>query len=317
MKSTAIALALLLADCAHPRHVAPAGAVAPQAATARLPSGIRADALITDYARAAITHPPDSLHLDPFYQKYTSAEGLPITGSARVPDTALLVARDIVIHMLAKRPDVRDEMIRRGFRVTIMAESEATTDLPEQRDWKKPAIDDPRLTDSERAHYDRIAAMSDREYWNRRARGMGGRMTSGAEENILGYPGTRYYGENILVHEFSHGIMSALRTADSSLYTEILAAYRNAKAKGMYRGHYAANTVAEYWAEGTQWWFWSNIPATFDGQRLSSPDDLERYDPALYGIFARVYPDHHIPMDVYWNRDAGRGAQQTGAQEHR
>lgn len=261
---------------------------------------IRADALLRDYARAAIRTPPDSAHYDPFYAKYTEAEGLPITASVRVPDAAILAARDIMIHMLANRPDVRRAMIAQHFRVTVMAQAESTLDVPEQRNWKKPALDDPRLTDGERASYARIAAMTDREYWNGRARGMGGRLTSGTEENILGYPGTKYYGENIFVHEFSHGIMSGIRTADPALYAEILAAYKDAKAKELYPHHYAINTPAEYWAEGTQWWFESNFDEEFDGHPMRGPDDLKTYDPALYAIFERVYPDHHIPMDVFW-----------------
>lgn len=255
------------------------------------------------YAAVAIRPPPDSLGLDStFYEKYASAEGIPVIGSGKVPDAAILVARDIVVHMLAARPDVRAEMVRRGYRVGVMAVSESTTDLPEQRDWKKPAFDDPRLTDGERARYHEpggIASMTDKEYWDRRARGMGGRYTTGAEENVLGYPGTRYYGEHILVHEFSHGIASALRRVDPALWEEVEVAYARAMDAGMYARHYAANTVAEYWAEGTQWWFWSNYEACFDGARLWSPADLERYDPALYHVFERVYPDHHIPMDVY------------------
>jgi hypothetical protein len=214
--------------------------------------------------------------------------------------------------MLAKRPDIRQVLIERGYRVAIMAESESTTDLPEQRNWKKPTIDDPRLTDGERANYARIAAMTDKEYWDRRARGMGGRLTSGAEENLLGYPGTRYYGEHIFVHEFSHAIMSALRTVEPPLHEAIQAAYRDAKAKGLYTGHYASNTVAEYWAEGTQWWFWSNYEQMFGEVRVWSPDDLAAYDPTLFALLARVYPDHHIPMDVYYARHIAPPSRRTG-----
>lgn len=297
MRVASLMLALPLAACtpkspALPRPVS--SAVAQQR--------VEQHALLTDYARAAIRTPPDSAHYDPFYAKYTEAEGLPVTASARVPDAAILAARDIMIHMLANRPDVRRAMIEQHFRVTVMAQAESTLDVPEQRNWKKPALDDPRLTDGERANYARIAAMTDREYWNGRARGMGGRLTSGTEENILGYPGTKYYGENIFVHEFSHGIMSGIRTADPALYAEILAAYADAKAKGLYPHHYAINTPAEYWAEGTQWWFESNFDEVFDGHSMRGPDDLKAYDPTLYAIFARVYPDHHIPMDVFWAR---------------
>jgi hypothetical protein len=123
-------------------------------------------------------------------------------------------------------------------------------------------------------------------------------------------PGTRYYGEHICVHEFSHGIHAAVRAVDAPLASEIQAAYDQAKAKGLFKGHYAENTVAEYWAEGTQWWFWSNYlwedrsrePAV----RVWSPDDLETYDPALFALLARVYPGHRIPADVYHGRDLRR-----------
>ena len=285
------------------------------------PSGPRprADALLASYRGRGVTRLPDSVqrkfNLDTtFYAKYASADGIPVIASAKVPDEALLVTRDIIRHMLLKRPDVRADIIQRGGRVGVMAVSEMTTDIPEQRDWKKPTLDDRRLTDGERARYDQpggIGSMTDKEYWNRRARGMGGTFTTCAEENVLGYPGARYFGEHILVHEFSHNIHGSLRRLDPALQAELEAAYKEATDRRMYinaRGtrHYAVNTIAEYWAEGTQWWFWSNYPEVFvtDGveHAVWSPEDLKRYDPKLFAILARVYPDHRIPADVYHGR---------------
>jgi len=266
--------------------------------------------LIASFSAAMISAPPAELALDPFYRKYADAFGIPVVSSEKVPDDALLVARDIVNFMLLKRPDVREVMVGRKSRLLIMAATEFETDLPERRDWKKPAKDDPRLTPGERQRYDEpggIASMSDREYWNRRARGMGGNVTSCAEENLLGYPDTRYYGENITVHEFSHNIMGALRVADPVLYKEIQDSYTEARGKGLFKGHYAENTAAEYWAEGTQWWFWSNYQATIGGVRLQTPDDLKAYDPRLYAIFEKVYAGHHIPADVYYGKNISPG----------
>ncbi len=261
---------------------------------------------LNDYKQAMVTTPPAALNLDTFYKNYSDAYGIPIVSSEKVPVDALLVARDIVNYMLVKRPDIRTALIRQGARVLVMAQSEMETDLPERRNWKKPAKNDPRLTSGERENYDKpggIAGMSDREYWNGRARGMGGTVTSCAEENLLGYPGTRYYGENILVHEFSHNIMGAMRRADTALYRQIGVAYEAAKAKGLYKGQYAINTVAEYWAEGSQWWFWSNYEF-YDGEtRVQSPEDLKNYDPALYKILEQVYWGHHIPADVYYSKN--------------
>lgn len=255
---------------------------------------------------APISAPPASLHLDSFYTKYLDAGGIPITTSARVPDAALLAARDIVMTMLSKRPDIRRELIREGSRVGVMATNEYTTDLPEQRDWKKPAIDDSRLTGCDRQAYLKIAAMSDREYWNTRARGMGGIYTTGATENLLGYPGSVYYGENILVHEFGHAILTAIQSADPRLYARVEAAYAHAKAAGLWSGAYAMTTVQEYWAEGVQFWFDDNMAyKRLPSLTIVDHQDLERYDRPLWDALAEVFPDsHHIASDVYWMNPA-------------
>lgn len=268
-------------------------------------------ALIESYERAAVGTPPESYGLDPFYRKYTDALGIAVVGSEKVPDAALLVARDIIIHMLAKRSDLRDSMVAQKMRVCVMARAESTTDLPEQKDWKKPLPDDPRLTAGEKANYEqRIGRLTDKEYWDRRARGMGGNPTSCAEENLLGYPGTRYFGENILVHEFAHGIMDiGIRRADSELHKEIRESYNEAMAKGLWKGHYASTNANEYFAEGTQTWFWSNYPYVNGSQSVQSPDDLKRYDPRLFALLGRVYADHRIPMDVYHAKNLKPGRQ--------
>lgn len=261
---------------------------------------------VVSYEGVIIAAPPSELGLDPFYKKYADAYGIPIVSSEKVPNTTLLMARDIINYMLIKRVDIRDELIRRKARVSIMAETEMETDLPERSNWKKPAINDRRLTPGERDNYNKsggISSMTDKEYWNKRARGMGGILTSCAEENILGYPGTRYFGENILVHEFSHNMMGALRQADPDLYKKVEVAYKAAMDAGKYKGQYASNTLAEYWAEGTQWWFWSNIEFYDEDTRVQTPDDLKAYDPDLYNILGQVYQGHQIPCDVYYSQN--------------
>jgi hypothetical protein len=287
------------------------------AQTPRPPGGIAAGPpIVSSFEAAMISAPPSELGLDPFYKKYTDAFGIPVVSSEKVDDAALLMARDIVNYMLLKRPDIRAVMVEHKSRLLVMDITEGETDLPERSSWKKPAIDDRRLTAGERARYNEpggIASMTDKQYWDGRARGMGGNITSCAEENLLGIPGTRYYGEHITVHEFSHNVMSALRTADPALFAEIQPAYDAAKAKGLYKNtngpngqdEYAINTVAEYFAEGTQWWFWSNIEF-YDRTtkaRIQTPDEFKAYDPALYAILDKVYAGHHIPADVYYGKN--------------
>lgn len=253
-----------------------------------------------------VTAPPARYALDPFYAKYADADGIPVTGSRLVPDAAILVTRDIVVSMLAHRPDVREELVRQGARVGVMAVTEATTDMPEQRDWKKPAIDDPRLTKCEVRDYAKtIALMSDRQYWDGRARGMGGLFTTGGAENVMGIPKTRYYGENIMVHEFSHNIMNALRTIDPGLIVRLQSAYARALEKRLWQGAYMANTIEEYWAEGTQFWFNSNKAYVTDTLTVVNAEDLQARDPDLYAILSEVYGNnHHIAADAFHKHPA-------------
>ncbi|WP_241229687.1 glycoside hydrolase [Tsuneonella rigui] len=222
--------------------------------------------------------------------------------SAKVPPNALERAAGLIRQMLVHRPDLARWLATNGYRVAIMAESEATTDLPEQAHWTRPDRSDPRLTRCERKHYDeRIGAMTDREYWNARARGMAGPLTSGAAEDVLGLRSSRYYGETILVHEFSHDVLTAIRAVDARLSREIDAAYASALKSGRWKDEYASTSVDEYWAEGTQFWFNSNKLAAFNGRRILNHEDLADYDPALYAALGKAYGDtHHLAGDPFW-----------------
>ena len=267
--------------------------------------------LIDDYVKASVGPIPSDLTLDAFYKKHADALGIPVVSSEKVPDAALLVARDIVIHMLAKRPDLREAMVGRKMRVIVMARSESTTDLPEQKDWKKPGRDDRRLT-SDGASTTRNESADSRTRSTGTGARHGGQPDLLREENLLGYPGTRYFGENIFVHEFAHGIMDiGIRRADPELFRKIGDAYKAAMDKGLWKGHYASTNANEYWAEGTQTWFWSNYEYKDGETTVMTPDDLKGYDPTLYDLLSQVYADHHIPLDVYHAKGLHRAAEAT------
>jgi hypothetical protein len=251
--------------------------------------------LIHSYVEAAVLPVPDSLGVDPFYTKYVDAMGIPVLSSEKVPDDALLVARDIVNTMLATRPDLRKAMIARKWRTGVIGELEMTMDIPEYARLKRPGA--PR---------DEPVNQLDKDYHANRSRGLGGNPTTGAEENLLGYPGTRYWGEHIFVHEFAHAIMGGgIRDADPAMHAEIRAAYDSAMAAGKYlhpdgRKHYATTNAGEYWAEGVQWWFFSNYGECFTGNvKVETPEEFRAYDPKLYELIGRVFTTHRIPMDVF------------------
>jgi hypothetical protein len=267
----------------------------------------RPDPVIADYLAHVITAPPPAIverfRLDTtYYRKYADANGYPILASARVQDAALAIVRDQVNYMLGHRPDIRETMIEHGARIVIMAETEYTMDIPEQRDWTVPRYLDPRLTQGERASYYEPGGLGSRSaeaYWNARARGMGGTLTSCAEENVLGYYSTRYWGTNICVHEFSHAIMGAgIGNADPIWFQEIVDAYKAAKAACApddrlslvtARG-YAGNTFNEYWAGGVEWYI---------GNGGRDRADLRATDPTLYELISRLIPeDRDLPMQA-------------------
>jgi len=260
--------------------------------------------LIPDYVRAQIGPVPGALGVSPFYKKYVDAQGIPVISSERAPDDALLVARDIIITMLSNRPDIRKRMIERRWRTGVIAETEMTSDIPEYANMKRPG-----------ASRDEPVNQTDRDYHAWRSRGLGGNPTTGAEENLLGYPGTRYYGEHIFVHEFAHAIMSSLRAIEPDTGAAIQAAYDEAKAAGKYivasngRPHYAMTNAGEYWAEGVQWWFFSNYGECFNGNvKVDTPDEFKAYDAKLYELIGRVFDTHRIPMDVFHGKQVRKVA---------
>ena len=257
--------------------------------------------LLKDYIGFTVTAPPAELGLDPFYKKYVNAQGIPVVSSEKVPDAALLMARDIVTFMLSDRPDLRQELIRKKWKVAIMAQTEVTYDIPEHRKYRLlPKIDDERLTPQQKANYNNpggVGTLTGEQYWNSRGRGFGGEpdgenTTSCAEENLLGYPNTPYFGQPLLMHEFSHGIMrGAIYTVDPDYRKAVEAAWASARAKGLKSAQgYNGNNFNEYWAGGVEYYTHYNEKAR---------QTLLETDPELYELVKRVMPAHRATGNVY------------------
>ena len=301
-------------DCAPPGWKPPAelkGFVPPT-----LPAD-RPKAIVDDYLKYVVTAPPPEIvrrfNLDTtYYKKFADANGYPILGSAKVSDAAVAIVRDQVNYMLGNRPDIRDTMIAHGGRVVVMAETEYTMDVPEQRRWVVPKYLDPRLTVQERARYYEpggLGSMTADGYWNPRARGMGGTLTTCAEENVLGFYNTRYWGTNICVHEFSHGIMGAgIGNADPKWFQQIVDAYKHAKAACLRTANgYAGNTFNEYWATGVEWYVGNG------GRERSGLKDA---DPTLYELVSRLIPENKMVPLTANVADRTRDAMDRYVQEH-
>ncbi len=224
-----------------------------------------------DRGGCVVTIPPPEFDFDPFYNKYCSAQGIPIIASEEVDDLALQQAYYIINNMLSPIPDVRDQLVADGHYIAIIGKDQQLTTLPEY-------------------------VHMDSSYWDARARGLGGGeynpVTSCGEENLLclGWGQDRYHGENILIHEFSHTIHLGGQGLSYNVFNSKLSMlYYQARKGGLWENTYAMTNPEEYWAEGVQGYFNSNLSSFFpDGvhNKINTREELAEYDPELYEFIA-------------------------------
>jgi len=191
--------------------------------------------------------------LDAFYVKRVSGSDVAVVGSGKVSDWALLEAACMVACQLRQSPRwVREVLATNRVRVAVMAVTEYTMDLPENRD------------------------LADGAYEDERSRGLGGMpCCSCGEENLLNLRGDPYGtdsdigGENILIHEFAHTVAMAIAVGqgeDGRFMARLEAGFRVATDVDGWLERfnrdrsdddpvYAGTAAHEYWAEGAQAWF--------------------------------------------------------------
>ena len=232
-----------------------------------------------------VTGIPEGKNIPSFYQKYIETEGLYVTSSGKVSDEALLKACDIICLMLAKRPDVKAHMVKKGCHVMVIGKDEETCDLPE---------------------FAHICNCEDSiKYWNWRARGFGGApedefSSSCGEENLLALPQDKYVGENILIHEFAHLIHTVGIVGVEPDFNERLEALRqNAIRKGLWEKTYAVSNKEEYFAECVQSFFNCNRyaePANGVHNWVNRRTKLKTYDPDMYRLLQEYFYEIEIPI---------------------
>ncbi|MFK5921992.1 MAG: sulfatase-like hydrolase/transferase [Verrucomicrobiota bacterium] len=232
-------------------------------------------------ARYPITAPPAELKLDPFYQKYLNFNGFPILSSEKVSDYAIREAAYLLQMMLAQRPDVLDAMAASGARLTVMAHNEFTTDVPEH------------------ARMGKQKGGESSDWWDRRARGLGGSETdpvaSCGEENLLCFPGDPYSQENILIHEFAHMMhLRGLKRIDPTFDSRLEKSWTDAMAAGLWKDKYPSTNSREYFAEGVQSWFNNNRENDYEHNHINTRKELIEYDPQLAAILKEVFGDTQL-----------------------
>jgi hypothetical protein len=218
---------------------------------------------------------PAIIRLDPpeqdFFSKQLDFHGIPIKAHAVVSDAALYAARERLSTMLQHLPQYVTNLVAAKVALHIIGKDQVTTDLPEWRhDKGKPLAEYNGLTRDQRT------------------RGMGGRLVSCGEENLLKLAKDKYHGRDICLHEFAHAVRNLAMSRE--VRDKFDRQYQRSISKGLWVKGYAASNPDEFFAELTMWYFGThgdmnmNEPKPKDG-----PEGLKKYDPEAYALFDDFY----------------------------
>lgn len=230
---------------------------------------------------------------DYYKYKIISKSGVPVKGSAALIWGEKTVARaaEIVDIQLSASPAIAAQMVESGASLCIFGRGENAYHIPEHR--------------------------SGYHVGSLYVEGFGGITCSITEANVwhwhhendsrpdLNYS-THYRNENILIHEFGHGVKIAGidRMEDRSLYTEFQMLYRHARSAGLWPNTYAISNSDEYFATLSAIWFnvmnECHADDGWDGTRgpINTRRELYNYDIDAYKFFSKIYP--HRDLDGDW-----------------
>ena len=229
--------------------------------------------------KAEAPHLPPIQIIDPpekdFFSKRLDFEGVPVKAHEVVSDDAMFAGyerlRTMLAHLGPYRVSVLNNLTKAGVELHIIGRDQVTTDLPEWRQDKgKPLPEYNGLTRDERT------------------RGMGGKLVSCGEENLLRLDKDRYRGRDMFVHEFGHVIRNIGITP--SIRAQFDAQFKRSTAAGRWVGSYAGSNADEFFAELSMWYFGTHGDLGMKGPKPQiGPDGLKAYDPEAYALFDDFY----------------------------
>jgi alpha-glucosidase len=211
--------------------------------------------------------PPDK----GFFSKLIYYRGIPIKSSVEVVDEALFAARDRLAMMLTNLPEVCENLRASHAELHIIGRNQVTSDPPEWHEEKGKPL----------AEYNGLTI-------DQRTRGMGGKICSCGEENLLKLEKDRYSGRDICVHEFSHCIYQCGIPGD--IRARFRRQYKASLAKGLWEKAYAASNDDEFFAELAMWYFGTHGDLHMSGPKPENgPDGLKAYDPEAFALFDQLF----------------------------
>ncbi len=255
----------------------------------RLPEGEDSPVITVTYKGKSVDAPFE----DYYKYKLITKSGVTVKGSDKLilGEKTIERAGELVDIQLSASPEIAKQMVASGASLSVFGKGENAYHIPEHRSGY---------------HVDSLYV-----------EGFGGIACSITESNVWHWHPendsrpdpdytTHYRNENILIHEFGHGVKIAGidRMEDRSLYTEFQMLYRHAKSAGLWPNTYAISNSDEYFATLSAIWF--NVMNEcraddgWDGTRgpINTRRELYNYDIDAYKFFSKIYP--HRDLDGAW-----------------
>ena len=256
-----------------------------------------------------VAAPPDKLNINPYYRKFIWADEFPVVGR-QASDTALLKAGDTINKMFAYRHDILKAMISDGLKLVVLGANEKLSDLPE-------------LKNSTDSNLDLTIRFVDYA--------PGVKLLVVPEENVLGNPNEASVGPCLEIRELAKALYLVCGTRpvdpnwdhrgrdvqqyemrvkrlDVEFDGKLKQLYETAITQGTWKNTRAAQSPADYWAEGVLAYFDASGQdgAPFkdsgpDGDFSGSPhpintrEALNTYDPDLFRLVNETMAyDSHV-----------------------
>jgi hypothetical protein len=245
-----------------------------------------------------VSAPPAKLHINPYYTKFTWADGFAVVGR-QAGDAAMLKAGDTINKMFAYRHDILKALMDDGVKLVVLGPDEKLTDLPELKkspdtniDWEIRFMDYAPET----------------------------KLLVVPEENVLANPNDANVGPCLEIRELAKASYYVcgtrpvdpnwnnrgrdvqqyelrLKRLDVRFDEKLKELYDSAMSKGMWKDASAVHNRVEYWAAGVLAYFdaagQDGAPFKDTGPNgdfsdsphaINTREALKAYDPDLFAL---------------------------------
>ena len=212
-----------------------------------------------------------------YYNRYIEAGGIAIIGNDAVADEYFLQAREVVMVLTSKHPELRYHLQT----VSDKINRESGTCFRKPGDYailtsfygfpedKARPVSGAGMSTASLREFARHPITYEAVSW----------VVTGWSYSLV-IPPANERSTDIFVHEFGHALHTAIRVIDPEFNDKLKKSYTTAMEAGKYKGQHAAKNYREYWADGVEIWYIKT--GLYTGINLY--EEIAEYDPLLFRI---------------------------------